>query len=389
LRTGEENELTRRFAAGPATFVVRCPSAEIRTAIEVLFVDLPDGSSADDCSEIALIVAGDGLLELKVEGGRHVAPQDIDGAIASMVTAVSRLALDADPERLHLHCAGLSLDGKGVLISAASGTGKTTLAAALTRRGWSYVSDEAVALESDSSTAFGFPKPLGIKPSGRDLVPELAAGRVDLGLVDELWWHVPARSLAAAVETELTPSVIVILHRAPDGSTDTVSVATPIHPVDAVVALMGQTMDPQRFGAHAVAVLANLAARCSCVTLPVGPLDAAASVLEQLAKSTVEVDEVEEFERTAASDTGVHPWQVSDSVRSVRIGDRVVVHETEGGAIAGLDEAGSAVWRALYGSPPAWWEPEMMQSSGTRAFLDQLVSHGMLFRSDPEKPTEA
>ena len=138
-----------------------------------------------------------------------------------------------------------------------------------------------------------------------------------------------------------------------------------------------------------MAVLANLAARCSCVTLPVGPLDAAASVLEQLAKSTVEVDEVEEFERTAASDTGVHPWQVSDSVRSVRIGDRVVVHETEGGAIAGLDEAGSAVWRALYGSPPAWWEPEMMQSSGTRAFLDQLVSHGMLFRSDPEKPTEA
>ncbi len=48
-----------------------------------------------------------------------------------------------------LHAAGLvAEDGTGVLVVGQSGSGKSTLAIALVRRGWRYLSDDAVLLRS-------------------------------------------------------------------------------------------------------------------------------------------------------------------------------------------------------------------------------------------------
>lgn len=308
--------------------------------------------------------------------------------MTSVVTAVSRLALDADEGHLHLHCAGLSLEGKGVLISAASGVGKTTLAAALALRGWTYVTDETLAFGSGSKTGSGFPKPLVIKPSGHDLLPELETVRVPVQSQDEvswLWWHVPASRLPAPVEPTVAPVAIVILTQARDGSVDKPPVLVPLHPADAVVALMAQTMDPQRFGPNALTVLARLTARCRCVSMTIGPLDAATSILEQLIRSERVVEEVREL----VTPTGADGWHPTPDARSVMIGDRTVVHDTTGGSIVALDEAGSAVWLALHGEPPTWWDPDSMQSPATRAFLGELEFHGLVSHVAASEPTGA
>ena len=349
----------------------------MRDSVEQVFIDLPEDGYATIDSEIVLLEDADGKLRM-LAADRDIGPRSPDAVFATLVTSVSRLALDSDSSRLHLHCAALSKGATGVLISAPSGTGKTTLAAALTLHGWSYVSDEAVAFDAGSTIAAGFAKPLIIKPGGGVLVPQLEAASVQLASDVDPYWLVPVSALSASIQPELEPTVIVILHRAYGGVTDASPLPTQLHPADAAVALMGQTMDAERFGPHAAATLCHIAARCRCVALPVGPLDALVAVLDDLASMPPERAESRDLHTPIEANS--NGWQVVHSVRSTIIGDRVVVHDTLGGTIVALDEAGTALWLALHGEPPGWWQPDMMLSPSTEAFLEQLSSYGLVIR---------
>ncbi|MDA9359898.1 hypothetical protein N9R50_01850 [bacterium] len=373
----DDTHQTRYFAAGSALFAARCPSAILAAAVEEVFVDLPEAQPSAVAADVVVTDAGGGRLNIDIDGVRRCSAQAPDLAMATLVSAVSRLALDAEPEHLHLHCAALSLDGDGVLISAASGTGKTTLAAALSQHGWTYVSDEAIALDATSATAVGFPKPLVIKPGGGEILAEFDAARVELeSAEDASWWVVPAGALSAVVAGSVVPKLIVILHRSEDRRTDQPSVITHVDPADAIVGLMSQTMDAERFGPDAVLALARLVARCRCVAMSVGPLGQAMQTLQEQLRMTV--DEKVVLELDSQSPSGSDVWRTAPTVRSVSIGERVVVHDSTTGAVAALDEAGSAVWQVVHGKPPTWWSPEMMHAAHTTAFLEDLAAHGLL-----------
>ena len=341
-------------------------------------MDLEDGPNAT--SPVDLELRDDGAsLSLHV-GDQHVGPLSHDRLLAELVTSVSRLALDADAGHLHLLCAGLALGERGVLISAPSGTGKSTLAAALARRGWTYVSDETLALSPSTAAARGFPKPLSLKPGSGDHVGGLEHARVTLGGRDgtDGWWMVAAGAIPAPVDDELHPTLVVLLRRpspAPSGMPSTID---PVHPADAVVALMEQTMDPVRFGPDALWVLARLAGRSRCVRLTVGHPDEASTLLERVIGDEPQAHAV----RRMRPDATVRPtgWRVATTAASVVVADRAVVHDTNGGAIVALDDAGTAVWRALHGEPAAWWEPETMRSAEVDAFLGQLADLQLVLR---------
>ncbi len=363
---------TRVFAAEEANFVVHCPTPELRDVVESVFVDLSGGRPGVEPTRVALEIHADGQVVLTGDGLGHTPPQSADGAIASLVTAVSRLSLDADAERLHLHCAALSREGRGVLISAASGTGKTTFAAHLASDGWTYVSDEAVSLDRASSAARGFAKPLLLNAGGSDLVPFLEPHRVGLDPTRRTW-IVPASAVAPAVSDTLEPACVVVLRRT--GASTDASSLVPMHPADTVVSLMAQTMDAERFGADAVAVVARLAARCHCVELDIGSLQSAeAQVRALLDTAPPAVDTVE-----LSVDTSQHHQSpVSPGTTSILVGDRVVVHHAPTGAVAALDDAGTAAWHALLGAPPSWFDPALLDSAGMATFLGQLTDAGFL-----------
>jgi len=87
-------------------------------------------------------------------------------ALASQVT---RVAIEAAAGRLLMfHAAALSDgDGRGVVLVAPSGTGKTTAAATLGRNGFGYLTDEAVAIDDDDRV-LPYPKPLSVvQPGGK------------------------------------------------------------------------------------------------------------------------------------------------------------------------------------------------------------------------------
>jgi hypothetical protein len=74
-----------------------------------------------------------------------------------------------------LHAACVSLDGRGVLLCGPSGAGKTSLAWACARRGFTFVSDDVSSLVRDcpGPTVIGKPAQFRFRDDAGELLPEL------------------------------------------------------------------------------------------------------------------------------------------------------------------------------------------------------------------------
>jgi hypothetical protein len=74
-----------------------------------------------------------------------------------------------------MHAAAFSLDGKAILISGTSGTGKSTLAITLLRSGFGYLSEDMVFLRRrlDGLEVVGFPEDVDVSDQTISFFPEL------------------------------------------------------------------------------------------------------------------------------------------------------------------------------------------------------------------------
>jgi hypothetical protein len=74
-----------------------------------------------------------------------------------------------------LHAACVSLRGKGILLCGESGAGKSSLAYACARAGWTYTSDDTSYLINSSKVprVFGHSHRMRFRPTAKDLFPEL------------------------------------------------------------------------------------------------------------------------------------------------------------------------------------------------------------------------
>lgn len=376
------DHVTRPMAAGAAAFRVDCPTRGVHDLIEALFADLVSPGTQDVATIRVADVGGD-RFDLRLPD-RTISNVSLAEAVTHLVTGVSRLALDQDPHRLHLHGATLSRGGCGVVVSAASGTGKTTLAGALAVRGWGYLSDETAMLSKTTRIVRGFAKPMSFKPGGFEVVPGLAEARIPFGDSDGDWWHVPASRLGAPIVSEAEPTVVVVLQPVPDSdAVGDLAVCTRLHPADTVVLLMSQTMDPSRYGVEAVDVLARLCGAAVCASVQVGPIEQEVEIVAELMDTAVQELEVEVLEHDLDPTIGAG-WVPTPEVRAVVLGERVVVHHLGSGAIAALDEAASAVWLAVSGRPTEWWVADALEAPDTIAFLSDLEQLGFVRRDSQD-----
>jgi energy-coupling factor transporter ATP-binding protein EcfA2 len=79
-----------------------------------------------------------------------------------------------------IHAACVSKNGKGILLCGDSGAGKTTLAYACARAGWTYTSDDTCYLinDSDIPRVIGHSHRIRFRPEGKVLFPELESQNV-------------------------------------------------------------------------------------------------------------------------------------------------------------------------------------------------------------------
>ncbi len=360
---------TRPFAAGAFEFEVATTRAEDRQMVEALFADLPEPSRSDRTQRFVLRFDPRADPVWLVSGprvGEEPASQ-VDVALVYLMAAVNLCALDAEPEHLHLHAAAATRSGRAVVVAAERNTGKTTTIAHLVARGWGFVTDETVRLPADPRRIGGFPKPLSIKPYSSALVEHFAPWMIPpVGQEDGLVRFVPVGASGASVVDGGTPHLVVLLKR-PFDDRITGPAVKQLHPADAVVALMQETLDAERHGAAALR-LAELAARSQCVELTIGTPAETADTIEHLFDA----------EPAAACHVALLPPSeaVSPGVVSVALGDRAVLHDTETGRVLALDEGATRIWRRVGG-----WNVDDeidLDAPVIRPFVAQLRALGLL-----------
>lgn len=105
-----------------------------------------------------------------------ISPDHHERAHGSIVPIAIEFALDIEDQQV-VHAAGLSLPGQDgmILVSAPSGTGKTTSALALARSGLSLAADDVMVLRRAGSRilAWGLPRALHIHRETAGLLPWL------------------------------------------------------------------------------------------------------------------------------------------------------------------------------------------------------------------------
>jgi len=118
-----------------------------------------------------------------------------------------------------LHCACLDLDGEGTLIAGTSKSGKSTLAASLSRMGYDLVSDGWTYLArngEDGLTAYGISAPVKLLPDSVLFFPELAGHEPVKSFNGEMAIEVDAaRAWDASIRTGTRPRRLVLLERFP------------------------------------------------------------------------------------------------------------------------------------------------------------------------------
>ena len=115
-----------------------------------------------------------------------------------------------------LHCACLDKDGEGLLLAGHSGTGKSTLAVTLSRRGFALVSDgwTYVGRNENGLTAHGISAPVKLLPDAVRYFPELRAFEAANASNGELAFEIDAtETFRTEARRESIPRWLMLLER--------------------------------------------------------------------------------------------------------------------------------------------------------------------------------
>lgn len=165
----------RLYRVGALTIRLELATQALDDVLRPVMAHLERGTGAADAS-LAVVGHAGGFRFLA--GNEILADaRTLEETPAVLRACLVRLTTRNVPHLLAIHAAALGRDDGCLLVPAHGGRGKTTLAAALCKAGWRYLSDD-VTLVTVDGRAVPVPTPLAIKSgSGRllqRLYPELA-----------------------------------------------------------------------------------------------------------------------------------------------------------------------------------------------------------------------
>ncbi len=165
----------RLYSIGRTGFAFSSDDDETRLRVECALADCAD-PDAEPGFQLHVAAEAQGEMQLLKDGAPLLGSAD-GGEMAGAVFQAVLEGVHAGIDWLGLmHGAALADEEGAILIPGASGAGKSTLAAFLTARGYSYLTDDLIALRADGRV-IPWPTPFSIKrgswPVLRPLYPEL------------------------------------------------------------------------------------------------------------------------------------------------------------------------------------------------------------------------
>jgi len=116
--------------------------------------------------------------------------------------------------RIHASC--VARDGRAILLCGPAGAGKSCLAYACARRGWTFVSDEATSLlrRSEDRLVLGKPREMRFRDSAVEILPELAGRPVARNFAGKMTIEVPTSELTGiSTAVQCRAVAVVFLNR--------------------------------------------------------------------------------------------------------------------------------------------------------------------------------
>ncbi|HSD96017.1 MAG TPA: hypothetical protein VLB06_02635 [Sulfuricaulis sp.] len=178
-----------------------------------------------------------------------------------------------------LHAAAVALDDRAVVLSAPSGTGKSTLALALLENGFDYLSDELAPIDVQRLTVHPFPHALCLKspPPAPYCLP---TGALRIGER----YHVPADILRGRARAQSLPvAAFIFLRRGSRTST----AYRPISRGTAIAYLMSNALNSLAHPAAGLDVAAMLSKAAPCFELDSADLGAACQAVREMMQGDV------------------------------------------------------------------------------------------------------
>jgi GTPase SAR1 family protein len=207
-------------------------------------------------------------------------------AIAQLVWAVNRGVVEEAGNRLLLHAAAAERDGRIVLLAGPEGSGKSTLVTALVCSGFTYLTDETVAIEMPAGTIAPYPKPIALHDDALGSLRALGAGLPEAVVSGGGERLVPAQGIRsdAVAQSGRHARVLVLLSASRPGRA---VAARSIPRAEAAIALAEQAFNFRELGPGRMNVLADAVRACDCYRLDVGDIDTARRLVLDLFDTAV------------------------------------------------------------------------------------------------------
>jgi hypothetical protein len=191
-------------------------------------------------------------------------------------------AIDATTDYIALHSAAVSWNGQGMVFPAQPDSGKTTLAAGLTRSGFDYLTDEAALIDPATRQLVAFPRALAMEPASIDLLPGL---RGDLppefhAYMAENYFVPPDRLRPGSIGGTCPIEYVVF----PSYRADAQTRLEPVPRPRALTELAENCFNFRRFGSVALEILGEIVKEAKCYRLHIGDLRSAVATVAQLAQ---------------------------------------------------------------------------------------------------------
>jgi hypothetical protein len=273
--------VTGPFAALAHTFEVHTNDPDLGKHLDSMFRDLrvADGERPATAYTLVSNAPAPWVYAISVNGEVRAKSEDPRYVLEFLLWHVNREAVERTPEKVILHASGVARDGIACVLAAESECGKTTLAAGLVRRGFDYITDEAVAICPSTLLVSPFPKALSIDRGSWSVLPDLEPDLIPiLRRFPPEQWQVPATAIRHDTLAGLTTPRVVMTPCYKEGAETELS---PLGRKDMLIRLAELTFD---FGAEArrnLSVLRALVAGSLCYQLTVGDLDEACSLIER------------------------------------------------------------------------------------------------------------
>ncbi len=117
---------------------------------------------------------------------------------------------------VELHCACVAKNGRGLLLAGPSGTGKSSLALALSQQGFGFLSDDRTfySIEKGEPSVWGLPTPLKLRPEAIQWFDELREERLtDRRSGGPAFWLEPERLAGVQRVRQCRPTALIFLLR--------------------------------------------------------------------------------------------------------------------------------------------------------------------------------